>query len=77
VRLVDIIGDDAHGNLDSNGHIIYDLTPTTGSGGFDLEAVGVLHQAPEPATLVLVACGAVMGVFNRQGRKERKGRLRG
>lgn len=44
VRIVDIIGD---GNTpDSTGHKIYDPTPTTGSGGFDLEAIGVLHQKP-------------------------------
>lgn len=42
VRIVDIIGD---GNrLDSTGHPIYDPYPTTGSGGFDLEAIGVIHQ---------------------------------
>jgi hypothetical protein len=42
IRLVDIIGDG--GTKDSAGRPIYDPTPTTGSGGFDLEAVGVIHQ---------------------------------
>lgn len=42
VRIVDIIGDGAA--KDSAGHAIYDPFPTTGSGGFDLEAVGVIHQ---------------------------------
>lgn len=42
VRIVDIIGD---GNtVDSAGRPIYDPTPTTGSGGFDLNAIGVIHQ---------------------------------
>ena len=42
VRLVDILGNGT--TLDSTGHPIYDPTPTTGSGGFDLEAIGVIHQ---------------------------------
>jgi hypothetical protein len=42
VRIVEIIG---NGNTrDSTDHRIYDPTPTTGSGGFDLEAIGVIHQ---------------------------------
>ena len=41
IRIVDIIGDGA--TKDSGGRPIYDPTPTTGSGGFDLEAIGVLH----------------------------------
>ncbi len=42
VRLVDIIGDGR--KLDSHRNPIYDPTPTWGSAGFDLEAVGVLNQ---------------------------------
>ena len=42
VRLIDIIGD---GNTtDTSGDPIYDPFPTTGSAGFDLDAVGVIHQ---------------------------------
>lgn len=42
VRLLDIVGD---GNAkDSANHTIYDPYPTTGSAGFDLDAVGVIHQ---------------------------------
>jgi len=44
VRIVDIIGDGTA--TDSFGNPIYDPTPTAGSGGVDLEAIGVLHQAP-------------------------------
>ncbi|GAA5481985.1 PEP-CTERM sorting domain-containing protein [Haloferula sargassicola] len=46
VRLIDIIGD---GNTkDSSGDPIYDPTPTIGSGGFDLDAIAVLHQDDGP-----------------------------
>lgn len=42
VRLTDIIGD---GSVkDSAGRPIYDPTPTVGSGGFDLDAIGVIHE---------------------------------
>jgi hypothetical protein len=41
IRIVDIIGDGK--TKDSNGKPIYDPTPTIGSGGFDLEAIGVIH----------------------------------
>lgn len=43
VRIVDIVGD---GNaLDTTGDIIYDPHLTTGSGGFDLDAVGVINES--------------------------------
>ena len=46
IRLIDIIGD---GNdLDSLGNPIYDPYPTPGSAGFDLDAIGVLNEAPYP-----------------------------
>lgn len=42
VRIVDIVGD---GNTrDSENRPIYDPFPTVGSGGFDLDAIGVIHQ---------------------------------
>lgn len=41
VRLVDIVGDGSC--TDSFGNAIYDPYPTTGSAGFDLDAVGVLN----------------------------------
>ena len=43
VRIVDIPGSGAY--KDTLGHAIYDPWPTTGSPGFDLEAVGVLNAA--------------------------------
>lgn len=48
VRIVDILGDGT--NLDSYGNAIYDPTPTWGSGGFDLDAVGVLNPLIEIST---------------------------
>ena len=45
VRLVDILGDGS--KHDSYSNAIYDQTPTWGSGGFDLDAVGVLNPLIE------------------------------
>ena len=45
VRVVDILGDGS--NHDSYGNPIYDPTPTWGSGGFDLDAIGVLNARIE------------------------------
>ena len=42
VRIVDIVG--AGSDVDAFGHVIYDPYPTTGSAGFDLDAVAVLHE---------------------------------
>jgi hypothetical protein len=42
VRIVDIAGDGSE--QDSAGNVIYDPYPTVGSAGFDLDAVGVIHQ---------------------------------
>lgn len=43
VRVIDIVGDETA--VDSFGNYVYDATPTWGSGGFDLDAIGVLNQA--------------------------------
>ena len=56
VRLIDVIGDGTA--RDTSGDVIYDPYPTSGSAGFDLDAVGVINQVPEPtgpAALVLSA----------------------
>lgn len=42
VRLLDVVGDGTH--PDCQDHPIYDPYPTTGSAGFDLDAIAVLHQ---------------------------------
>lgn len=48
VRIVDVTGDiGAHGSNDATGHRINDPYPTPfPSGGFDLDAVGVIHALP-------------------------------
>ncbi len=48
VRLVDVVGDGSV--TDNYGNPIYDPHPTFGSGGFDLDAVGVLHPLIEIST---------------------------
>ena len=48
VRLVDVKGDGSR--TDDYGNPIYDPMPTFGSGGFDLDAVGVLHANLDIAT---------------------------
>ncbi len=58
VRIVDVIGDGS--TVDRAGQSIYDPYATAfPSGGFDAEAVGVLHTAPEPQTVHLLAVGVV------------------
>lgn len=62
VRLIDVVGslDPAFRTLDSLGNAVNDPYPTAfASGGFDLDAVGVINAVPEPATLVLAAWAAV------------------
>ncbi|MFA5688482.1 MAG: hypothetical protein WC959_04985 [Kiritimatiellales bacterium] len=49
VKLIDIVGDGSA--KDTAGTVIYDPYPTLGSPGFDLDAIGVLHQMPLNGTL--------------------------
>lgn len=73
VRIVDVVGsiDPAFARYDTAlayglpgpgfeaNHIINDPWPTDfPSGGFDLDAVAVLYQLPEPASSALLLCGA-------------------
>lgn len=51
VKLVDIVGGTVYDSYPAQfggPNVIYDPTPTTGSGGLDLDAVGVIHQATPP-----------------------------
>lgn len=68
VRIVDIPGNGAF--VDSEGRPIYDpwQTPIPGSGGFDLEAVGVIHAqaVPEPTSVVAIALTGLLGAGLRQ-----------
>ncbi len=80
IRVIDVIGSiGAHGSLDDSGNKINDPFPTMfPTGGFDLDAVGVLHQltpsgmaTPHNADLVLypnpvtdqLLVGAPIGTF--------------
>ncbi len=67
VRLVDIVGDGTA--FDTSGDVIYDPYPTSGSAGFDLDAVGVIHQAiPEPAGIGAVVLAVVALAGRRRTR---------
>ncbi|MDJ0509481.1 MAG: hypothetical protein QNJ64_09545 [Crocosphaera sp.] len=72
IRLVDIPGDGTF--LDSENRPIYDpwQTPIPGSGGFDLEAVGVINaeSVPEPISLIGIFVSGILGL--RQRRNYRK-----
>ena len=50
VRILDIIGDGTY--YDTDDKVIYDPYPTWGSAGFDLDAVGVIHQKTVAVTAV-------------------------
>jgi len=47
VRIIDIVGDGKA--KEATGRTIYDPYPTSGSAGFDLDAVGVINQRQSPA----------------------------
>ena len=57
VRLIDVIGNGT--TFDAEAHHVWDPYATPFAvGGFDAEAVGVLHLAPEPGESALLAAGA-------------------
>ena len=65
VRLTDVVGsiDPAYGSRDSLGNLINDPYSTPfASGGFDLDAVGVIHAAPvpEPGTFAILGLAALI-----------------
>lgn len=70
-RLLDILGDGTC--LDTFGNVIYDPYPTTGSAGFDLDAVGVINQGqpvPLPGALCLLGSGLLTLVGFRRKQKQ-------
>ena len=70
VRLVDVIGNGS--TFDGLGQPLYDPYPTPfASGGFDVEAVGVIHPVPEPGSVLGLACGASLlaGIARRRSRR--------
>ena len=76
VRIVDIPGSGDF--LDGNGDPVYDAWVTSGSGGFDLEAVGVLNEGgappvPAPGAFALALVGVVVTVLRRRHQQKRRG----
>ncbi|MGV3533276.1 MAG: PEP-CTERM sorting domain-containing protein [Chthoniobacteraceae bacterium] len=70
VRVVDVVGstNPAWGTRDSGGRLIKDPFPTRfETGGFDLDAIGVLNQVPEPGAVSLLAAGAALLGVRRRG----------
>jgi len=69
VKILDIVGDGSY--YDTSGDVIYDPYPTTGSAGFDLDAIGVIHTAavPIPGAVWLLGSGvaAIFGIKRKQG----------
>ena len=71
VRITDVVGsiDPLYRTLDSDNHPINDPWPTTfPSGGFDLDAVGVLNfaSAPEPCTSLMLMSAALIFTARRR-----------
>jgi hypothetical protein len=61
VRVVDAIGtiNQTFAAIDSLGNAVNDPYPTAfASGGFDFDAIGVIHQVPEPAAWLLAFLGS-------------------
>lgn len=77
IRLVDVVGDgrelDDFPTAFGSRHPIFDPYKTTGSAGFDLDAIAVLHFAPElaipePSTHALLLTGLLAVLASRRNR---------
>ena len=69
VRIWDVIGsiDPLYRTLDSLGNPINDPWPTNFiTGGFDLDAVGVIHVIPEPSVCVLLGVSGLFATMRRR-----------
>lgn len=72
VRIIDVIGKlNGPGNsFDSQGHVVNDPWPTPfDTGGFDLDAVGVINFVPEPSSVMLLFAGISALPFLRKRAK--------
>jgi hypothetical protein len=69
VRIVDIPGSGDFLDSQTPASGIYDAWVTWGSGGVDLEAVGVIHGVPEPGSLVTCVLGAAALLIARRRRR--------
>ena len=77
IRLVDVVGslDPLLGSTDADGDYINDPYSTPfASSGFDLDAIGVMHQVPEPAqtALILGLGGLLASIWRRRRHNPRK-----
>ncbi|MEZ4333392.1 MAG: PEP-CTERM sorting domain-containing protein [Myxococcota bacterium] len=73
VRVVDVVGDGS--TRDAFDAPIFDPYPTAfAAGGFDLDAIGVVHPAPEPEALAALVAG--LGGVVSFARRRRRGRRR-
>ena len=75
VRIVDAVGSitSDYCTYDSRGNIVNDPWPTAfASGGFDLDAVGVIHQVPEPGMIALIGCFLVFVAVWKYWRRSRR-----
>ena len=70
VRILDVIGDGTY--TDTSGDVIYDPYPTTGSAGFDLDAIGVINAVPVPGAVWLMLTGLSAGVVGIRRRNAKK-----
>ncbi|MFP6654586.1 MAG: PEP-CTERM sorting domain-containing protein [Myxococcota bacterium] len=71
VRIIDVIGDGS--TFDELGQPIYDPYATAfASGGFDVEAIGVLHTVPEPGRASGLSIGFLVMLGAVQARRGRK-----
>jgi len=69
VRLIDVVGsiNPLYGTKDTAGNFINDPWRTAfNTGGFDLDAIGVLHQVPETQVAALLGMGLLMGWIRRR-----------
>jgi len=78
VRLVDVLGNGTEfDDFPGTPNRIYDPYKTTGSGGFDLDAVGVMHFAaaapvPEPEQIAMLGLGLALIVPFVRRRAQKK-----
>lgn len=69
VKMIDVVGsiNPLYARYDSQGHIINDpWSSPFASGGFDLDAVGVIHAVPEPTSFAVLLIGLVPVLKRRQ-----------
>ncbi|MFA9480125.1 PEP-CTERM sorting domain-containing protein [Phycisphaerales bacterium AB-hyl4] len=66
VRIVDVVGDGS--TYDFDGNPVYHPHPTPfNTGGFDLDAVGVINVVPEPGTIaMLLVSGSLVALRRRR-----------